>query len=240
MNLLRVLALACLPLLAWAQSPADPPALHTSQIPALAFGPKIWSVLRLTNTSTVAQSVTVDVYRENGDRVPLDSPYTVAPRSTKELRIGGDPGDDQMGWARLTAPAEVGVEALVESLDGNTLADYPRRAHDTSPDSRWASRAADVQGRDLYFLNAGDQPTEVSFCTSKDPRASCRKNGARVHYPVGPRQALSVHVRRLRRPYFITESSMPGSAVLLLFEESAGIRKVFGSSSDIQFGDALP
>jgi len=220
----------------WAQSPESATDVRVLEIPALAYGADMWSILRLTNTSASPQSVSVEAYGRKGDRLPIGPAFTVPPGAPLDVRIDGK-GDPEMGWARVTAAAAVDVKAFVEVLEGNAIEDFARHPHDASGESRWVSRASSVEGKQLYFLNVADQPTVVSFCTSDDPRPSgCgKKKPAPVRFPVNPKQSVAVDVRKLLRRYFVIESSVPGGAILALFEDAAGTRKVFSSNSEIRF-----
>src|SRR5437660_1206371 len=77
-------------------------ATRTIEIPALSFGKTHWSVIKLTNPAAVTRVVTLDVYRQNGDKLPLGGEIELKPRETTELRIEAESaGDGEMCWARL-------------------------------------------------------------------------------------------------------------------------------------------
>ncbi|MBZ5575644.1 MAG: hypothetical protein LAP40_03675 [Acidobacteriia bacterium] len=234
-------ALLLIPAL-WGQPSEPAPSLQVHYIPALAYGPSEWSILKLTNASASVQSVTVDVYGESGDRLPIGPAFTAEPGATLDVRVeDSGAATSAMAWARVTAFAGLDVQAFVEILQGNAIEDFARRAHSPSADSHWVSRASVVQGKQLYFLNVAEHPTFVTFCAVNNARqASCPKGPPAARYPVNPGQAVSVEVGRLGRRYFLTESSAPGAAILALFDEGQGIRKLFSSKSDIRFGEALP
>ena len=216
-------------------------AARTRYIPALAYGPNGWSIVRLTNSSVLRQSVRIDAYREDGTPLPLDPAYDIEPGATRDVRIDAKTTDAEMCWVRVVLPDEVEARGFVEILEGNALEDFPRELHEPSGTARWVTLAKSVQGKQMYFLNAAGRPTEVSFCAVKhaQPEACEKKGTPRARYRVGPNQSLSVQVRKLRAMYFITESSVPGAAVLALFDNGPGTKKVFDSKSSIEFGDAV-
>src|SRR5713101_4536100 len=57
------------------------------EIPALAFGRDRWSVLTLANPSAMARTVEIEVYRENGERLPIGGMVSLKPGETTELRV---------------------------------------------------------------------------------------------------------------------------------------------------------
>lgn len=238
-----LLAVALLATVSWGQASTAPSADRAWYVPALGYGPGAWSVLRIGNRSAAPETVQVEVYRENGERLPLEPQITVAPGATREIRVDGSSSTDQLCWAKVVQPPggpPLQIGASVEILHGDALEEFPRQPHQPSPDAHWISRSSAVEGRRLYFLNAGD-PTVVSFCTAKKPfpdECSRRKNGV-AHFPLKSGQSLSVQLRKLRQPFFITQSSVPGAAVLVMFEDSPGRKSFFSSNSSVQFGDPL-
>lgn len=234
-----LLALICLGPVSWGQSPSDPPSGRTWYVPALGYGMGAWSILRISNRSAAPETVGVEVYRENGDRIPLEPQVTIAAGATREIRIDPNSSTDQLCWARVVEPPgkpPVEVQASIEILEGNTLEEFARRPHQASPDAHWVARSAAVEGKRLYILNAGS-PTVVSFCTAKKPSADeCSRRKSRVsRFALKSGQALSVQVHKLRQPFFITRSSVPGAAVLVMFENSPGHKSFFSSDSSVEF-----
>ena len=211
-------------------------------IPALAYGPNVWSVLRLTNSGTVTQTVGLDVYREDGTQLPTGPAFEVQPGATREIRIDGGTATDEICWARVTLPDGVEARGFVEILRGDTLEDFPREAHELSDRARWTTLTSAVEGKYFYFLNAAERPTVVTFCATDQPRPdACRKKGTTsVRVPAGPKQLIGVQVRKPRRRFFITESSAPGAAILTLFDSGPGDKKSFESKSTVEFGEPQP
>jgi len=210
------------------------------EIPALSFGKNRWSVVKMTNSSELARTVTIEVYRQNGDKLPLAGEVNLKPRETKELRVEAETERPrEMCWARITDPSgESGLEAtgVLEILRGDTIESFERPPHQPSRNTRWMTPSWSVQNKDLYFLNASDRLVEVSFCMSdRRTTTACPKRA--THYPVPPKQSIMLAVGKLRQQYFLTESSAPGQAVLVLMIPAAGDRKVFSSDSSIQFGE---
>lgn len=226
----------------WGQTPADRSGT-TWYVPALGYGSGAWSILRISNRSALAETVRVEVYRESGERIPLEPQADIAPGATREIRIDGPSSTDQLCWAKVVQPPgnpPLEIQASIEILRGNVLEEFVRRAHRASSDAHWVTRSAAVEGKSLYFLNAGN-PTVVSFCTAKKPSPDeCGRHKERVaRFPLKRGQALSIQVRKLRRPFFITESSAPGAAVLVMFDDSPGRKSFFSSDSSIQFDEPL-
>jgi len=216
--------------------------VRTRYIPALAYGPNLWSIVRLTNAGSARQPVRIEVFREDGTPLPVGPVFEVEPGMSADVRVDGKSSEYEMCWARVALADGVGARGFVEVLEGNALEDFPREIHDLSSDPRWVTLASRVQGKQMYFLNAAAEPTMVSFCAvNQAPPNACEKKGTRLaRYRVGPNQSLSVEVRKLRGRFFVTESSMPGAAVLALFDNGPGMKKVFGSKSSINFGEPAP
>ncbi len=208
-------------------------------IPALAYGPNVWSILRVTNSAAVAETVALEVYREDGTRLPIEPAFEVQPGATREIRIDGGAATEEICWARVTLPEAVEARGTVEVLKGDTLEDFSRGAHELSDRARWTTLTSAVAGKYFYFLNAADWPTVVTFCATDEPRpGACRKKGATsVRVPAAPKQLIGVQVRKPHRRFFIAESSAPGAAVLTLFDAGPGDKRFFGSKSTVEFGD---
>jgi hypothetical protein len=226
----------CLTPILFGQSPA-----RTFYIPALAYGPNGWSIVRLTNSSATRQTVRIEAFREDGTTLPLDPAYDVEQGATRDVRIEEKSAEAEMCWARVVLPEGVAARGYVEILQGNSLEDFPRELHELSDTARWVTLASRVEGKQMYFLNAASRATMVAFCAVKQtPPNACEKKGTRsARYRVGPNQSLAVQLKKMRATYFITESSVPGAAVLVLFDNGPGVRKQFGSNSSIEFGDAV-
>jgi len=210
----------------------------TRYIPALAYGPNMWSIVRLTNSGTMARTVGVDVYREDGTHLPIGPTIEVAPGATADVRIEAPAKSFEACWARVTLPNDVAARGIVEVLEGNALEDFSREMHELSYRTEWATLTSAVQEKYLYFLNAGSEPTVLTFCATnqREPEACRKKGSAAARFRIGPNQALGVEVHKPRQKFFITESSMPEGALLVLFDGSAGNKRVFGSKSTIEFG----
>ena len=201
----------------------------------------MWSIVRLANTGPAAQSARVEVFGENGERLPIGPTFEIKPGQTRDVRIDGT-GGPSMCWARLRLPSGVEARGFVEVLKGNSLEDFPRELHELSKSARWATLASEVEGKQMYFLNTSDHPTDVTFCAARQNRldACAQKRSPTARYRVGPNSSIAVRVRKLRRKFFITETSRPGAAILALFDNGPGFKQTFGSKSSIEFGDALP
>lgn len=219
---------------------------RTWYIPALGYGPKAWSILRFKNAAASSRLVEVEVYGEDGKRMPIASPVEIRPGS-QDVRIDGKTETDQTCWVKVSeVPEDSGmpdlrVEGFVEILNGNIIEDFPRAAHEPRKEGHWVSRASSVESRSLYFLNVAEETTVVTFCAAdRGPRAVCQKSGSRAaRYVVKPNQSISVQVRKLRRKYFVIETSAPGEVILVMFDDGPGIKRVFSSKSSIDFGEPV-
>ena len=161
----------------------------------------MWSLVRLTNSGTMARTVRVDVYREDGTQLPIGPTFEVAPGATQDVRIEIPAKSFEACWARVTLPNDVAARGIVEVLEGNALEDFSREAHELSYRTEWVTLTSAVQNKYLYFLNAGGQPTDLTFCaldrSGPDP---CEKKGsAAAHFQIGPNQAVGVQVHKPRQ-----------------------------------------
>lgn len=208
-------------------------------IPALAYGPGVWSILRLMNSGTMPQTVGLEVYREDGNRLPIEPAFEVQPGATREIRIDGGTATEEICWARVTLPDAVEARGAVEILKGDTLEDFSRGTHELSDRAQWTTLTSAVEGKYFYFLNASEQPTVVTFCATDQPAPDgCRKKGVtHIQVPAGPKQLIGVQVRKPRRRFFLIESSAPDAAVLTMFDAGPGDKRFFGSKSTVEFGE---
>jgi hypothetical protein len=210
------------------------------EIPALGYGLNLWSILRFNNNADVAASVQVDVYCQGGARMPLPPVFAVPARDSLDIRIEA-PSKVLVGcWARVQQVSgargpEFELRAFVESLKGNQLEDFDRPPGLATANSAWAFSAAQIAGEQLYILNASDTPTMLTFCSASkpDPKA-CEKKGAKVVRRLAkPKEAVQLDVLNFPRKYLIAESSRPGRAIIEVFNDKPGHRRVFASESSI-------
>lgn len=212
------------------------------EIPALGYGPNAWSILRLINKADFPASAQVDVYCSQGDRFQLAPTVTVEPHKTTDLRIEASATVPVLCWARVKQLAGTGdegiqLEAFIETLKGNRLEDFDRKPGRVSPEESWAIRKADVDGRQLYVLNSAEAQTVLTFCGANKPEPkACERKGANpVHRVAEARQAVVVEIKKLTKKYLILESSHPGRAILQVFDDGPGRRRVYSSESSISF-----
>ena len=243
-----LLALALLAPVLCGQTPAGAVPGRTWYIPALGYGPDAWSIVRIANPAATRRTAQVDVYRQSGERMPLPSTVEVEPGASVDVRIEGKSATGEVCWARVAemhddpATPDLEVHGFVEILAGNAIADFAREPHRLMPEGHWASPASRVDGKLLYFLNVAGTPTIVSFCAANQaPPAVCQKPGNHTsRYLLKSNQSISVQVRKLRRKYFVVESASPSEAILVMFEDAPGTRRVFSSKSSIEYGGAVP
>jgi hypothetical protein len=232
-----------------AQAPPDLAASSLSlepapvwEIPALGYGPNAWSILRLTNNSDSLASIHTDVYCGTGTRLPLGPAFAVEPHKTLDIRIEGPSTISVLCWARVSLDAGlrgpgVQLRAFLETLNGNQLEDFDRKPAQAMGNAAWAIPEAQVAGQQLYVLNASEKPTILTFCIADkvDPK-ECRRKGANaVHRSANPGQAVLVEVKKFRKKYFLTQSSQPGRAIVQVFNDEPGHRRVYSSESSISF-----
>ena len=198
----------------------------------------MWSIVRLTNSATVPRLVHVEVYTEDGTRLPIEPMVEVAPGATRDVRIEGNTTTFEACWAQVSLSDDVTARGLVEVLQGNELEDFSREPHERSGMAEWVTLTSAVQGKYLYFLNADEQPTILTFCATDQGKAGVCAQKATARIRVGGNQALGVRVHKSRHKFLVIRSSMPGGAVLVLFDDSPGQKRFFGSKSTIEFGDA--
>ena len=229
-----------------------PPDLATSalslepaqvwEIPALGYGPKAWSILRLSNDSDLPASLQVDIYCEAGDRLPLDSTFAVEPHQMRDIRIEAETSHEVLCWARVREIAGarrggIQVHGFVETLKGNQLEDFDRKPVNALGNSAWALLEREVEGQQVYILNASEKPIGMTFCVSNKPIVTeCRHKGKNaLHHVAKPRQAVLLNVKKFRQKYFIVEASEPGHTIIELFNDDPGHRRVYTSETSISF-----
>ncbi len=221
---------------------SNPEPSRIWEIPALGYGLKDWSTLRLTNNSNSDASFQVDVYCGRGNRLPLEPRVTVEPQQTREIRISAETIVPVLCWARVgQLSGELGsgiqIRAVVEMLRGNQLEDYDRTPHQESADSFWVIPQQEVSGQQLYILNTSDTATTLTFCAANKPEPkACQRKGANpVRRVAKARQPVVVDVQNFSEKYLIAASSEPGHAILQVFNEDPGHRKVYSTESSISF-----
>lgn len=238
-KLSRLLVVAVLTPCLWAQSPVG--VSRTWEIPALGFGPNVWSTVRLVNRAATPRSVRLEVYGEDGDQLPISGALDLAPQQIREIRIDGPTGNEESCWAKVTELSDdpaVEVDASIEMLKGNAIETFSRKAKSPSANDVWVTRAAEVEGKEVYFLNVFDRPTTLEFCaTNNREQRTCQaqRRTAAARFRVNPNQSVAVQVKKLRQRYFIAESTDPGKAILLLFTDGPGSKRVFSSDSSVEY-----
>lgn len=249
--LITLLAAIALASVVSAQTPPAPDLATSSlslepaqawEIPALGYGPNEWSILRITNNSDSPASLQLDVYCGAGNRLPLDSTVAVPARNSRDVRIEAQTTTPVMCWARVNEISgvrgrAVQLRAFLETLKGNQLEDFDREPALASANASWAFLASEVAGEQLYILNASDKATVLTFCAANKPYAKeCNRKGSNpVTRLAKPRQAVLLGVKTFHKKYLITQSSEPGRAILEVFNDKPGHRRVYTSESSISF-----
>ena len=89
----------------------------------------------------------------------------------------------------------------------------------------------------MYFLNASESETTISFCAVivAWDRACEEKGAARGSFVMEARHSRQFHVETPELKYLMVESSRPMSAVVLLLRPSGGRGRTFSTESSIRF-----
>ncbi len=218
---------------------------QTWEIPALGYSSDAWSILRITDNRDSAALLSVDVYCGGGDRFPLNSPVSIEPGKTLDIRIEAPTSVPVLCWARvaeISGERSPGVQlrAFLERLKGNQLEDFERKPGFETSNPAWAIPQPQIAGQQLYILNASEAPTQFTFCAanSPDPKACHRKGVNLVQRVAHPREAVVINVKKFPKKYLITESSHPGGVIVQVFDDQPGHRRVYTSESTISFGDS--
>jgi len=214
------------------------------EIPALGYSSDAWSILRITNNTDSAALLRADVYCGAGDRFPLNSPVSVDPGKTLDIRIEAPTSVPVLCWARvaeLSGERTHGVQlrAFLERLKGNQLEEFERKPGFQTSNPAWAIPERQVANGQLYLLNASDTSTQFTFCAADtpDPKACHRKGVNLVQRAAHPREAVVINVNKFPKKYLITQSSHPGGVIVQVFDDQPGHRRVYTSESTISFGD---
>lgn len=213
------------------------------EIPALAYGPDIWSILRSSSNSESPELVNVEVYCKDGERLPIGPLFEIEPRQTVDVRIESPTSGVTFCWAKVTQQAdhvssELEVRAFVESLNGDELETFERRPAEAYQDAVRAATAREVEDKHLYFLNVADASTVLTLCAADNPKQDTCQKGAIFIFRilVKPRESIRLDVKKIKKKYLIIESSRPGPAISLLFSDEPGRRRFYSTESTISFG----
>jgi hypothetical protein len=215
--------------------------VETWEIPALSYGPDRWSVLKLRNASDFPRSVLVSVWDSRGTKLPIDPVFELAPGQTTEIRIepSGTSKKENSSAAITTVsirPGELRVEAFVEVLKGNQIEVFERPPAQPENTGFWFLPRKQMDGNVMYFLNAGTQKTEVSFCWVETQRQGCTGKGTN-RFVIEPRASILVAAGKGSGDYFSAQPAARGRNLVVLIAEGPGDRKTFSSESAIRFGD---
>jgi len=212
---------------------------RTMEIPALAYGPNIWSILRFSNDSESPQPVNVDVYCKDGQRLPIGPMFEIGPHQTHDVRVEGPASDVSSCWARVVSDLE--VRAFVQVLNGDQLETFDRRPAEARNFATRTIPAQEVEDKHLYFANLAEMPTVLAFCGANQSRlGGCQKSGTAVfRIVVKPREAVKLDVKTVGEKYLVIESSRPGLAMTVLFSDDPGRTRFYSAESTIDFGRPL-
>lgn len=213
---------------------------HVWEFPALGFGPNGWSLIKLKNKADSSRAVTVEVFDQQGERLPIRQQISISAHETAEVRIEKpNTQKREASWARITGPDDSSLEihAFSEVLHDNIVETYQRELGVASTRNPWIIPSSDVSGKTLYFLNTTEKAGDVTFCFQEIPsRGGCPNGVSCSRYSLKPRQAIVVQPGRTRARYFVVQSSSLRAMIVVLWS-GPGDRKMFSSDSTIQFGD---
>jgi hypothetical protein len=180
--------------------------------PHLSYGPSAWSLLRLKNPAIFPKTVKVDVYRGNGERLSINSMYTLGPGETVDIRIDGHMvSNDESSWAKVEdvstprSKPSLQASAREEQLNGDTLDDFPQTVARAASAGRWVSPAAEVRSRNVFFLNVSDQSTVLNICSTDAAQWRSCSSSESGGFPVtvNPRQSVVLTIGRVRKRYLL-------------------------------------
>lgn len=185
----------------------------TRLFPALGYGPHTWSILRLTNQLKSPKPVEIHAYRQNGERLPVGPDFVVGSHERLDVRIEAKAAKDELAWATVAEAAGSGtlaIRAFIEVLKGNRILDFERPEYEPSPGNSWSLPSPEVPGGWVYFLNASETETTISFCgvIVARERACDEKGAARGSFEMEARHSGVFHVETPRLKYLMTESSI--------------------------------
>ena len=86
----------------------------------------------------------------------------------------------------------------------------------------------------MYYLNASDGPTFISFCQGPRKDTSCLK--VKPKFQVHANGSVVVNVRRLNKAYIIVETATAVPSAVLYLHPGSGAIRSFESDSSITFG----
>ncbi|MBV8731759.1 MAG: hypothetical protein JO336_18280, partial [Acidobacteriia bacterium] len=174
-------------------------------IPALGYGQNSWSILRLANRSASVKTVGVEVFRQNGERLPIGPEVRLNPNDSIDLRIEAPANNEETCWAAITeysntTSPEVSVRGFVEVLNGNQVEAFERELHVPAEGGAWSLPTSDLRGKTLYFLNVSEMPTTINFCEVKQPKQyACVAERRHVSsYNLGARQSMLFDLENFR------------------------------------------
>jgi hypothetical protein len=245
----RILRAALLALTCAAALPAQAD-LRTWVFPALVYGDDRWSVIRLTNTGTAIQPVSIDAYDAKGTPRPIAGAINVPPGQTTEVRLDFPNKEGALGWASVSATVPkaetLQVQAVTEFLVGNKIQWVAR---ESAPVLKRNGGAFEVHDPvHLYFLNLGDRAVDLEYCLADLLRNdACRKGLEKpIRARVEPRHALftdalgkpaNVGRRAGQTRYLVTTLNRSTPSILIFLSNTSGMAKTFSTETKLSFDE---
>lgn len=212
--------------------------------PNLLFGPSAWSILRLTNPSGIPKSVRIEVYRADGSKLDLQPLYTIAARSTADVRVDGSGSQYQYCWAQVEdvstrhSGPQLKIEALVEQVVGNQLEEFPESTATIYRNDHWISPSSAVSGEHLFFMNTSDTPVTLEIC-SVNTFPNCSSDGSKaVRITINPKQSMLFRMGAVRRRFLLIRWHPVIPFVIGVLRSASPITREYSSDSSISFDES--
>lgn len=210
--------------------------------PSLGYGPDEWSLLRLTNRSSVAKYARVEVYCAAGKRMQPDHVVTLLPDESSDIRIEEHTAQNELCWARIEDVSKekpgppLEASARMERISGNTLQDFPQHVMAPQRRNQWLSPAKAVSNRDLFFLNISGTETALEIC-SVNARLKCPEGAVPVTTFVKAKQAVVLRIGNLRRPGLLIRSMPTVPCIIGLLGPKIPETREYSAESSITFDE---
>jgi hypothetical protein len=254
-----VYPLLLLPLLAGPPLEDSPPRTQISVLAPLAYGPKCWSQIELSNLGAAPVVARAEGHKGSGALVGLAGrpvALKLAPGETVQLRLQ-PPGEESLeGWVKVeeilpdTAPGpSLAIGARSECVVNDRLETVPREVAYTMRNPWLAFDLAESPGRVALVLNLAAEAAEARLCYSKGTNVSVPNSdgtGSRMApvcsetrlLQIPPFASASVAVEYDGNTQFSIQTSGESLILRVLLPLKPGLR-TYVVDSTIQFGEVL-
>jgi hypothetical protein len=210
---------------------------------ALLYGPEQWSLIKVTNTSDAVRSASLEIYEQNGRRLPSSQELQLQPGESREVRVEAAVAETRLGWARITASAKdskaLKIEAAVEKLSGNAIDRVSRQELRLSLSSNWYTETKTFEF--LYIANTRGEVSKVTLCWADRPRRGiCDdkeniRNGGVNRLTLQPRQTLYAGLGKRRGKYLVFQVEQPAEHLITFLAPAKATRREFATDSVLDF-----